>query len=361
MSRRDTILSGIARLRSRWWRVHLLRHSVQAFFYLALVGAFALLVFESVTLTQLLIAIAISAVVCGGIAAFLGRPSEAALAKAFDDRSGLKDRVSSTVELLGMEETGNPMVEALADEAVAAAKDLQPAAVYPVEVPREGRWILVPALLVGAVLLLQGSGDAKPQPDTILKDSVKSQLEKLEELLSQEKREELSPRQKEILEELLELKASLDGQEMDRRDTMAEVAKALEDMKQAYDLEKKKEQELKQLFQGLNEKTGDQELNDMVMNNQFASALEKVREELEELREKLEQMKKDGASPEEMKALEEMIADLEEMEAKLMELLQLDMNLEMMGEAMDFLAHWDGELGELGDLEPGELVEPGEP
>ena len=62
-----------------------------------------------------------------------------------------------------------------------------------------------------------------------------------------------------------------------------------------------------------------------------------------------------------MKQLEELLKDLEEIEAQMMELLQLDIDLAMMGEAIDFLAHWDGELGDLADLEPGQLVEPGEP
>jgi len=39
----------------------------------------------------------------------------------------------------------------------------------------------------------------------------------------------------------------------------------------------------------------------------------------------------------------------------------LDVDLGAMGAAVDFLADWDGELGELADLEPVELIELGEP
>ena len=82
---------------------------------------------------------------------------------------------------------------------------------------------------------------------------------------------------------------------------------------------------------------------------------------MEELREQIDKLKKEGASQEEIDQLEELLKKLEEIDAKLMELLQIDMDLGAMGEAIDFLADWDGELGDLADLEPVDFIELGEP
>lgn len=351
MSSRDTILAGIARLRSRWWRVYALRHALQALFYLLLVAALLLLVFQDLAPATLALPLVCAAFLAGLGAAWLRRPSEAALAKTFDDSAGLADRVSSTVELLERE---GPMVEALREDAAEAARGLETRRVYPYAMPREGWWLPVPALLVAAVVLLPGLGAGGTKRDPEFEKS-------LEELLSQEEREELSPKQKELLEDLLELKTRLDDEQQDRKDTMAEVAKVLENLQKAREEEQQKELELEKLLKGLQEKSGQKDLTQLVTQGAYDEALKKLQEELEKLREELERKKEEGASPEELKRLEALLADMEEMEARMLELMQLDMDLQMMGEAIDFLAHWDGELGDLADLDPSQMIEPGEP
>jgi hypothetical protein len=362
MSSRDKILAGIARLRGRWWRVNLIRNAVQALFYLLLVGALVLLVFRQLDPGALALPLLGAAILAGAASSWLKRPSEAFLAKAFDDSAGLKDRVSSTVELMGQAGTSaDPMVEALTEEAAAAADRVEPSTVYPFAMPREGWWLPVPALLVLAVVLLQGLTNADPKPDPAFEQSLEQRLNQLDELLSQEHNKSLTPRQRETLEELLQLKAELDNKENDRKDTMAEVAKVLENLQKARDKEQEKELELKKLLKGLQEKAGQKDLAEFMMKGDYQSALNKLQEKIDELREQLKKMKEEGASPEEIKQLEELLADLEEIEAKMMELLQLNLDLSMMGEAIDFLADWDGELGDLADLDPSMLVEPGEP
>lgn len=358
MSRRDTILAGIGRLRARWWRVHVLRHALQALFYLLLVAALVLLVLEDLAPAALAAPLAGLALLAGLAAAFLGRPSQAALAKAFDDNAGLKDRVSSTVELMDQE---GPMVEALAEEAAEAARSLEPRTVYPYAMPREGFWLPVPALLIAAVVFLPGLGKSEPLEDEALAATVEQQMAQLEELLSQQGRQELSPKQKEILEELQQLKAELDEKRQDRKDTMAEVAKALENLQKARDEEEQKELELKKLLKNLQDKAGRKDLAEMIMNGEYSDALKKLQEELERLQEELADQEREGATPEELEQLEAMLADLEEMEARMLELLQLDLDLQMMGEAIDFLAHFDGDLSDLADLDPSQMMEPGEP
>jgi hypothetical protein len=358
MSSRDTILAGIARLRERWWRVYVLRHALQALFYLLLISALLLLVFKDLAPATLAVPLVGAAFLAGLGAAFLGRPSEAGLAKAFDDNAGLKDRVSSTIELMGRED---PMVEALAEQAADAARSLEPKRVYPYSVPREGYWLPVPALLVAAVVFLPGLGNTRPTEDFALAASLEQRIAQLEEFLSEERDSELSPKQQELLEELQQLKAELDDKQQDRKDTMAEVAKVLENLQKARDEEEQKELELKKLLKGMQDKAGRKDLAEMLMNGEYSDALKKLKEELGKLAEELEKLEKEGASPEELKQLEAMLAEMKEMEAKMLELMQLDMDLEMMGEAIDFLAHWDGELGDLADLDPSQMVEPGEP
>ncbi len=358
MSSRETILAGIARLRARWWRVQLVRHTLQALFYMLLAAALALLVFEDLTLAALAAPLAVAAIIAAATAAWTTRPSAAHLAKALDDTTGLRDRVSSTVELLDRK---GAMVEALTDEAAQAARDLEPAGVYPYAMPREGWWMPLPALLVAAVIFLPGLTGGDPMGDPEFEATVEDRLGKLDEMLSQERDAELSPKQKELLDELLKLQAEVDQPQLDRKDTQAEVAKVLDNLRKARDEEQKKELELKKLLKGMQEKAGTKDLAEFMMKGAYNEAMKKLKEELEELREKLEKMRKEGASPEELKQLEEQIKSLEEMEAKMLELLQLDMDLSMMGDAIDFLSDWDGDLGDLADLDPNQMLEAGEP
>ncbi len=147
----QTLLEGIDALRVRWVRVSFLRFSLQALFYLLLLAALVLLVFPALDRGATALALVAGAIACGAAATLLRRPTSAVLAKNYDDASGLKDRVSSSVELLGC---NGPMIEALHEEAAKAAGNMPPAQVYPVTVPREGWWMPVPALLVLAVLFL---------------------------------------------------------------------------------------------------------------------------------------------------------------------------------------------------------------
>lgn len=352
------VLEGIAALRARWTRVAFVRFGLQALFYLLLLAALVILVFPELGRAALALGLLAGAVLCGLVATWLSRPSPARLAKDFDDATGQVDRVSSSVELLGRE---GPMVEALHEEAARAASSIEPASVYPVTVPNEGRWMPVPVVLVVAALLLPGFFAEQAKTDPEFEASLEQRIEQLEELLSREKNKELTPLRKELLLELEELKAELDGEKVDRKDTMAEVAKLLEQLQNERDEESKKLQELEKMLKGLQEKTGQESLNQMLQQGQYQEALKKLREEIEELKKKLEEMKKDGASEEELADLEELLKKLEEIEAKMVAMLQIDIDLSMLGEAIDFLADWDGELGDLADLEDFEMVEPGEP
>lgn len=355
---RETILEGIGRLRRRWWRVNLLRFGLQSLFYLLLISALILLVFPGLDASSLAVGLLGLAVLTGAATALVRRPSQAALAKDFDDIAGLKDRVSSSVELMERE---GPMIEALTQEAADVTQGVAASQIYPYAMPREGWWLPVPALLVAAVLLLPGFFAEEASADTAFEELKELGIEAIEDFISQERQKELTPRQKELLEELEKLKAELSGQKMDRKDTMAEVAKMLDQLEQERTQDEKKAQELKKLLKSLQEETGKKDLEESLQNGDYQEALNKLREELEELQKKLEQMKKEDASPEELEQLEELIQQMKEIEAKMMQLMQINMDLQFMGATIDFLADWDGELGDLEDMVPAEMVEPGEP
>jgi len=354
---RDSVRRGILRLRSRWWRVSLLRGALRALFYVLLAAAAVLLLFPAAgfgaTLVVALVATALGAVIASAVSA----PSDVALAKAYDDTAGLADRVSSTVEL---EAASGPMVEVLRAEAARVAAGTPAARVYPYRVPREGRWLPLPALLVAVAVFLPTFLGRRAQADEAFVGTLEQRIELLEELLSEERDRSLSERSKELLEELEKLKAQLDQEKVDKKDTQAEVARLLDQLEKEEQQQKDLQQELKKLLKSLQENTAKQELDPELQQGDYQQALNKLEEELEKLKQELERKKKEGASPEELKELEELIEKLEEVKVKLMQLMQLDLDLAFMGKAIDFLHDWDGELGDLAEFDPA-AIEPGEP
>ena len=280
------------------------------------------------------------------------------LTKTYDDAVGLADRVSSTLELRSAE---GAMAEALRREAAEAAGATPTTDVLPYHVPREGRWLPVPVALVVAALLIPPLLTPEARADVGFEASLEEQIDALEELLSIEREKKLSLRSKELLEELLKLRSELEGEKVEKKNTQAEVARLLDQLRKEQEKEKDREEQLKKLLKALQENTNQKSLDPSMQQGDYQKALNKLREELEELKKELEKKKKEGASPEELEALEEKIKKLKEIEAKLMELMQLNLDLSFMGAAIDFLHNWDGELGDLEDFDPDLMLEPGEP
>ena len=357
-NRQKPLQEGIRSLRARWTRVAICRFGLQASFYLLLVAAMALALFPELGRVELAVGLILLAALTGGTATWIQRPTATRLAKDFDDATGQADRVSSAIGLIEQE---GPMVDALQAEAATVAASIDPGEVYPMALPREGRWLPLPALLVALALVLPMFFAEQAKGDPEFEASLEDRIEELEELLSEERKKEKSPLREKLLEELEELKAELDGEKVDRKDTMAEVAKLREQLEDERERETKKLEDLKKLLKGLQQQAGQENMARMVEQGQFQDALQKLREKIEELQKKIEELKEEGASEEEIKPLEEELARLKEIEAKLMEMLQLNFDLNMLGTAIDFLAHWDGELGDLADLDDVEMVEPGEP
>jgi hypothetical protein len=351
-----TILESIGKLRRRWLQVRFVRHALQSLFYLLLVAALVLLVFPELGVGALALGLAVAAVASGAVAAIVQRPTPAAIAKAYDDAAGLKDHLSSSVELLG---DPNPMAQALVQDAAGATGKVAAKVVYPYHMPREGWWLPVPALLIVAVLALQGLTHADPQPTLEeLMPALAERVAELESILRPAKEEgrELSAKEQELLAELEQLRVTLGRKKLDKKDAMAEVSKLLDMFEQERELEKEKELQLKKAIKGLGEKN--KELADQINQGDYQDALTKLREKMEELRKEIEEKKREGATPEELEALEEMLRELEEIEAALMQLLQIDGDLQMMDGAIEFLENFEGDLADLDGMDPGEFMKP---
>jgi hypothetical protein len=352
--RTQAILDSVLRLRARWLRVRWVEYGLQALFYLSLLSALVLVVFPDLGKGMLVLALIVSAAITGALMALAKRPSTAAMAKDYDDVAGLKDRISSSIELVAQNASG-PMVEALVEDASLATQRVTPVAVYPMRVPREGRWLAVPVLAVLAVMFLPNILAADQESDLETAQTIEMRVEQLEEILSKETGKELTKQRKELLDELEKLKAKLSRDKVDKKDAMAEIAKMLEDLEKQQEEELKKKLDLKKMLAGLKEESKD--LEDMLKQGDHQDALNKIKEKIDELERKLKEKAKE-LTPEELEKLEELLAKYKEIEAQLLKMLQINADLKFTGEVIDFLKFFEGDLADLEDMDFGGILKP---
>lgn len=350
-----TILESLDRLRLRWMQVRAVSLGLQALFYLLLAGAALLLAFPDLSAPGLALALAVAAVVIGGAMAWAHRPDAASLAKDYDDTAGLKDRLSSSVELMGSTER-SPMVDALLEDAAVATTKVVPAQVYAYTMPREGRWLPVPLMMMLGVLFVNGLMGADPKVDPELENSLQAGIEAIDELISPQDKQELTKREKELLEQLKELKAKLSEKGVEKKDAMAEVSKLLDQLEREEQAAQEKERKLKELLAGLKEEN--KELSDEMQQGDWQDALNKLKEKMKELEDEIAKKKKEGASEEDIKKLEEQLAKLKEIEAQYMKMLQMNMDMDMLGHTIDFLKAFEGDLADLENMEKPDFLKP---
>jgi len=341
---RERVLSGIARVRARWMRVHVLAGALRGLFYAGL-GATALILVLELDPWMLLLAVAAAAVLWSLTSALVRVPSRAALAKACDDRLGLADRLASACQL---DAESDPLVLLLHEEAARAAGSLEPARVFPFRMPREGWLLPLPAILFAAVLLLPSLLSAEPAPDPLLEETLAARLEDLRDLLSREKAKQPTPERKELVEELERLVADLSREKVDKKNAMAELARSMERLN---DSQEKQLEELRKLLEAL--RSGDktaQAIAEQIDRGDLSQAQSKLEQLEEDLQKKLEELQKKATDPEALKALEKELANLKEIKAKLAKLGQIDGDFTDLGEALDLLEGFEGELGDIKDL-----------
>ncbi|MFT7679841.1 MAG: hypothetical protein ACI8QC_003846 [Planctomycetota bacterium] len=349
-----TILESLDKLRLRWMQTRFVSVGLQALFYLLLAGAAVLLAFPGTPMTSLAMALLGTAALVGALTVWFTRPSAAALAKDYDDSAGLKDRISSSVEL--MDGPSSPMVEALVEDAAIATARVAPAQVYAYSMPREGRWLPLPLLMLLGVVFLSGPGSADQAVEAALEAKLAAGVEAIEDILSEEQNEKLSEREKEMLEQLRELKAKLSERGMEKKDAMAEVAKLLDQLEREEEAAKEGEKKLKELLAGLKEENKD--ISEEMEKGDWQDALNKLREKMKELEDEIEKKKKEGASEEELEELEQELAKMKEIEAKFMKFMNLKMDAAMLGHTMDFLEAFEGDLADLENMDPADFLKP---
>jgi len=344
---RDAVIHGAVRLRSRWMLVRFARNALRSLFYATLLVALVVLVFPALPLSPVVLASALAAALAGLAATALRRPSLAAVAKTYDDSVDLKDRISSSVELLA---SGGPMVDALFSEAARAAERLEPRRAFPFRVPREGWLLPIPALLVAAAALLPGLLSAGPPESPEVVEAVTSRLGQLEDLISREKAKDPTERRKELVAELEKLHQELSRQKLDKKDAMAELAKMMESLDKA---EEQKRQELQDLLRKLQAADRSESIAEQMKEGEYDEAALALDEEIDELKKELEEKRKEGASAEDLEKLEQQLRKMQELQAKLFKLLDLRLDLQGMGEMIDFLTDFEGELADIDEMLEG--------
>ncbi|MGE0707753.1 MAG: hypothetical protein AB7N76_13425 [Planctomycetota bacterium] len=275
-------------------------------------------------------------------------PRDLALAKRYDDHCGLKDRLTSALDMMGRDDPG---AEALLADAARALETFHPEGALPFALPREGRLLPLPILLLAAALLLPGAARRAEARDPALLDALTSSAARLRAFVARQRDGEATPGRKERLERLDELAAELTKGTLEKKDALAKFTKLLDELKRD---EERLELEEEQLRRKVKSFPGqkDQKLLDDVHRGDYQSAANRLKKLLEELKEQQRKLKEQGkAGLEKLKELEKKLKELEEVEAKLLKLMALRRDLAGNGEVMDFLKDVEGELGQLEDPE----------
>ncbi|MDF1839027.1 MAG: hypothetical protein P1V35_14255 [Planctomycetota bacterium] len=349
------IQNALSSLRSRWLRVNASGFSIQVLFYGAMALPLVLLFWPKAHLATCVAALVAGSLVVGYLLAFLRVPDKESLAKASDDHYGLKDRLTSALNLNAQDGAmDHGMAKALMNQSAESAREMQAPAVYPFALPSEGRWLVLPTLLVAALFFLRSPAEGNDELADNTADVVAEGLHSLEHLISQQKKQELQKPDKDLLQQLQEFQDRLKEQKTDKKDALAEIAKFSDDLDRQKEQKERELKDLERQLKGLGKKNPS--MASEMERAAWQDALTKVREQIAELEEQLKN--KANMSPEELAKLEEQLAKLKEIEAKLMKLMQLKGDLEFSGEIMDFLAAFEGELGELTEGKKAQMLKP---
>lgn len=342
---RPTIDQSAARLMRRWIGIEWLRTSLRAWFWSLLIAAIVIWFTRPFTLASGALALALATALpfaLGLVLAYRNRPTTVALAKAYDDAAGLDDRLSSALENAG----NGPFAALLREEAATAAAGVDPRRLITVRIPREGRWLPIPALFCAIALILPSWLDATAEVDVAFEEAVKEHLGNLDEFIAKEKAKDPTGKKKELLAKLEKLSLELDRKKSDKNDLLAEVSKMAEDLEKERE---QKELERKELEKALKTpKAGDfsKDVDQSLQRGDYQEALNKLDQLEDELEKKIKELKEQGKL-EEAKALEEQLAKVKELKAKLMKLLQLNLDLDALSDVLDFVDAFEGDLGDL--------------
>ncbi len=280
-----------------------------------------------------------------------------AIAKRFDDRAGTKDLLSSSLELTATED---PFVRVVHEEACATAAGAGPAArdVFPTQLPREGRWLPLPAVGCVAGILFALFTSATPSPRVPSAAEMQARLqgsELLRDLRERIGQDQISELDSERLRRLKELEDTLKKEQFDRKDTLAELARLASQLdKERQELEGKRleaEKNATRLAKGEDLKDAQRDME----GGKYREAATKVEKKIKEIERKLEEAKKNNAGKMEIEKLEQKLKELKQLLAELMELDALGKDLGFLVEVLEALDRIEGALNELGEFDGEEF------
>ena len=349
------ILSRISRLRREQLRVRFLGTSARTLFYTA-VAAAVVVAFVDIPIGLLVGGVLAVTLGTAAILTVLHRRDQVALAKDADDHLGLKDRLSSAVDLEGQVSEGKgdgPMVQTLLQDASRLARELNPRGIYRFSMPMEGWLVPVPAALLIGILLFAGTSQGEPPTNEELERLLAGQGEALEKVIDELKRQQ-DPRLRDQLKLLEDLSADINKNQVEKKEALSKLSEVMKQLEEHIAEQQKRLKEQKELLKKLNKNELTKKLADEINEGNYDEAMRRLKELEKDLRKKLEDLKK-RAKPAEIAELEKQLKDLKELKGKLLNLRNLKLNIRQTGQVLDFLAGFEGELGEITDFDVADV------
>jgi hypothetical protein len=223
------------------------------------------------------------------------------------------------------------------------------------KMPRECYLLPLPILLTLGFLLLPAwvtPADARAE---VVRETLEAQAMRIADYVAYESSRSPSTGKRRVLARLEKLAAELTRKKISKKDAMAELAKLMKELDGEKEEERKKREELRRLIRNFQTNEKNRDLADSLNKGNYQDAANRVKRLLEELRRKAKKLAKKKhktkAEFEELRKLREAVKKLEDVEARLVRLMNLQMDMNMRGEVIDFLKDVEGDLAELPEEE----------
>ena len=287
------------------------------------------------------------------VAAWLVPVDSVAVAKRYDDRAGIKDLVSSSLQL--GEESGS-FAHAVREDAASATGRVPASELYPLQAPREVRWLPAPLATAALLLMLPVlTAPTPPPPDPGLRPALSAganALDMLEERWRDQLAELANPK---LLEGVKASAAKLRELEIDKRQSLAELARLASQLDKA----RKEMQQQKLLVEKNAAKLArGEEFKDVrrdMEGGRYREAANRVRKKLADLEKKLKEAIEKKAGKLEIEKLKKRMAKLKNLLAELDQLQALGRQMGFFAETLEVLDRIEGALGELGEFDGAEV------
>jgi hypothetical protein len=275
------------------------------------------------------------------------------VAKHYDDRIGARDLVSSSLELAG--DPGR-FATAVREDALAATGRASARELYPLRMTRELRWLPLPVAAAALAIFIDLSNApmlAPPNPD--LAPILRSGADEIEKIL-QQREDQLALAERSQLDRIKELANRLRDPDLDKRQSLAEVAKLASQLdKERKQLESEKlkvEKNAAKLARGEDVADAQRDMD----AGRYREAAHLVKKKIEKLEKELEEAQRKPQGKIEIEKLKDRIAKLKTLLAELERLDALGRDMGFLVEVLEALERIEGRLGELGEYD-GDLFE----